>query len=100
MEDYVRIKQIEFNQLANDAFQWAVTAFRKEAANINRRGDENVYQMLRSKHQQLLRTTLEQKAMSFIARCDRTSMHAPLHTSCIEIIRYFESEFLRKSDEY
>jgi hypothetical protein len=96
----IRALQAHFNDIASALFQEASNSFRNEAARTNRDGKENVYQLLRSKHCQYFRRSLQQQADAILARCDKKEMQLRLRAYLGESIRYFEAEFLRKTDEF
>lgn len=66
---------------------------------IDRHGDENVYQLLRSKHRKYLLQSLEQQANSIIASHQTGETQFKLRGDLAAIIRYFEIEFIRRSGE-
>lgn len=98
MADDIRIIQTEFFSIGNALLQETHTVFRKEAALIDRDGEENKYQLLRAKYKQLLRQLLEQKASALLNRSDARQLQG-LGANLAGTIHYFETEFLRKADE-
>ena len=99
MADDIRVLQTEFFSIGNALLQETHDVFRKEAALIDRDGEENKYQLLRAKYKQLLRQLLEQKAGILLDRSDVRQLEPGLGANLAGTIHYFETEFLRKADE-
>jgi hypothetical protein len=99
MDGDIRTIQAAFYNTANDILQVTYQQFRRDAAGIDRNGDENVYQLLRSKYIRVLRQLLEQKAGIFCDRCKIQKLQQPLRARLTDTIRYFEAEFMRKANE-
>ena len=99
MSDDIRNIQNEFNAIANTIMQATYDEFRNDTAMIDRDGDENVYQMLRSKYCHELRQLLEYKASVLMRRCESHKQQSGLGANLANTIRYFEDQFMRKADE-
>ena len=99
MDPTIRDIEVEFYNIANDLFQSTYQEFRNDAALIDRNGDENVYQLLRSKYSKILRQLLEQRAGLLIDRVETKEKRLHLGASLAETIHYFDVEFMRKADE-
>lgn len=99
MSDQVTICQLKFNGIANDMLHANYRAFQANVLRIDRRGNENVYQMTRSKYAQTLRRVLTHAANDLIERCDKAGERLRLKSIFAERIHYFTEEFLRISNE-
>jgi hypothetical protein len=99
MDSDIRTIQAKFYNVANDIFQATYQRFRRDVAGIDRDGNENVHQLLRSKYSNTLRQLLEQEAGVFCARCKIQKIQPQLRTRLTGVIHYFITEFMRKADE-
>jgi len=92
--------QAYFNNIARSLFEEAYNTFRSDVAGISRSGNENVYQLLRSKHCYKFKQLLDHHANLLIGQCDRAEMQIRLRMNLAERIHYFEAELIRKTNEY
>ncbi len=99
MVNDIRLIQATFFTRANTVFHKTYESFCKEAALIDRSGKENEYQLLRSVYSRRLSQLLQQKASVIIERYDPLQSQQGLGANLAATIRYFETEFLRKTDE-
>jgi hypothetical protein len=94
----LRIAYAEYNQEASRIFFGLFNEFRNEADDLERDGDENVFQLLRAKYTAVLKQRLERSANLLIAGCNAAEAQGRLRISVTEKIKYFLKEFTRKSE--
>lgn len=99
MEEDIRKIRSGFYNTANDIFQASCQAFRHNVSRIDRDGNENVHQLIRSKYAYRLRRSLEHEAGILIERYRATGRPHELKTALTETILFFCNEFMRKTDE-
>jgi hypothetical protein len=95
----INMLHAHFNNVASSLFQEVYHAFRNEVAGFVRNGDENVYQMILSKHRHSFRQRLERHANSMIDQCNNQETRVRLRADLTQRIHYFDIEFIRKADE-
>ena len=99
MHDQLTIYQLKFDGIAYDMLHTNNRAFQANVSRIHRRGNENVYQMTKSKYAHILRRVLTLAASDLIERCDKPHDSLRLKSIFAERIHYFTEEFLRISNE-
>jgi len=97
-ENDFRIVYSEYNQEANQIFFELFNDFRNKVDALDRDGDENVFQLLRSKYLKTLRQQLGGCANLLIDKCDVAEVQGRLRINFSEKITYLQKEFTRKSE--
>ncbi len=91
---------LKFNEEASKIYFLVVEEFQQKVKSLNRDGNENLFQLIRSQYAQILNGRLSQLASSITNDCQNPDLKNSLPGGLYQNISYFLNEFDKKANAY
>ena len=98
MQQDITMVYSKFNEEASRLFYSTFNEFRGKVGSVNRNGDENYFQLIKSHFSEQLNSRLNHLALDMIDQYPQSSFRIQLQRSLSQSIDYYLEEFHKKAE--